>query len=1546
MTYPCYNRNRKATVLIAVVGILAVLSLLAATFGIMMRVEMAASGNQTEYELARQAAHAGCEYLITSLKGYLAGRPFTSGALPSFSPNPDDLFGCQLILKRNGLNTHFALCEHTQDIPWMWGLGNKESGSFNLNAHGFAADLGSASNFGIRYTSFDTSLVRLLAARFDFAATDPDMSTDDKNKLDAGFANFRTDPDERRRVAILINKAIMDWRHGTNKVPGDPYVESRRLGHIPRWSGTVMCSDPDAGVQYPADTDDKDEWGYNDNLPSLLINRTNNLGDQWCYAEPGIWQTNLGGPDWAHDVGVAGSGAFWGKVAQVTGAGTYTIEVDRDAVFWRDWATDRWLSPTNAYLYVGTGLGRGWYYQIATNGTDTLTLLATDGVAFSTGTAPGADWANNASRIPEEGDVFCILTDITGSGTPDVSILGGNLDRRWDNATAGHGDLVPTAVYWPDGSLAPEPGVADLVYDIRRGQTIGTVTAADNTNLPGTPHPYLEDSTKSWNTTYAANELVDKVVYICAGTGRGQARRIIAGYTATHLDLETDWEIIPGAGSRYRIEYYNPNRPSKYQPDNLQGDDRTYLSLGALRDSVIVPAFVNEPMALGTAQDVADVLIPYFQDYLTVSNRGFQVKQELACINDWGTDQIDNNGDGVTDDDERAYELPSSSPHPNREDLAKELYERLGLKDWAHVDPGTRVKHAAQLVAIIIDFRDEDDVPTEITQAILGETVAFTTVRGYEGVQITEVMASPPEATLNGDGTELTHDGVGAVATVNPAPPPPFMELFDGQGWDWNTVTNDRWFLATAPASPGQWTFSNLIEGWYAIRIHGSPNTFYSFNGVNNNVQTDGSGWGYARMQSGPSGKLMAVQVDAAKNLSFTLQCGTAGSEFYTFELLPQYVEITNCAAHDVFLRSVAIGANTLTLPANDKINGASADGVFPVNYGFYVVAMSEEAYERQWGVNSSGVWGDVAGEDYPVYFAGDPVLVDSGTASGGALRQLDDATKNWTPGSLVGQYLILTASAQARQISANTATQITVVGPDFAPAPGPGTAYEVAPSPDPDTSADMLLIPLTPGDITVRALQPDGSTEVVAQAAAAQVGTCTAYTAREKPDTPFSTTATWNDFGGGPPAPLEGSQNVQVNLAADLPRSAGASFRSCLNGQYSVIWTTAPGSYPPAGTLKKASDLVTNSQVYPIIRNRPYPTVGWLGLVPTGHLPWRTVDPDPSPENPPDNTEQLLGTLMANATVGGIHARFNINTAPAEILAAVFEDGAAAELALADEGTATAPFNNTTLSDSSKSWTAGRWAGYYVSIVQGTGQGQTLEITGNSGTQLNLNGTWDTTPDATSEYVISRRSLNGWANWDALLNDDFFTLTANDANRTNRLGFYDDISGGIANEDSGAGQIMDDFKDDSDEKEEWARRYANLFDLRSTAFRFVVAGLVYVDDRIAGTAAENTAATGGSVNSLTLTGADWDANAFMGSLLRISSFTPPEVRLIKGNTTDTITVSRDFSAAVAVGDEYEIIAPPVAHVRIEVDVDMGTDADGDGNADVRIVHMRYLSGQ
>jgi hypothetical protein len=71
------------------------------------------------------------------------------------------------------------------------------------------------------------------------------------------------------------------------------------------------------------------------------------------------------------------------------------------------------------------------------------------------------------------------------------------------------------------------------------------------------------------------------------------------------------------------------------------------------------------------------------------------------------------------------------------------------------------------------------------------------------------------------------------------------------------------------------------------------------------------------------------------------------------------------------------------------------------------------------------------------------------------------------------------------------------------------------------------------------------------------------------------------------------------------------------------------------------------------------------------------------------------------------------------------------------DAGTATAGAA-TTLTDATKAWPTNRWTNYTVRILAGTGRGQLRIIASNTGTVLTVQNAWDTTPDATSVFVIA----------------------------------------------------------------------------------------------------------------------------------------------------------------------------------------------------------------
>lgn len=74
------------------------------------------------------------------------------------------------------------------------------------------------------------------------------------------------------------------------------------------------------------------------------------------------------------------------------------------------------------------------------------------------------------------------------------------------------------------------------------------------------------------------------------------------------------------------------------------------------------------------------------------------------------------------------------------------------------------------------------------------------------------------------------------------------------------------------------------------------------------------------------------------------------------------------------------------------------------------------------------------------------------------------------------------------------------------------------------------------------------------------------------------------------------------------------------------------------------------------------------------------------------------------------------------------------------DAGTVTSASTTSgvsTLTDSTKSWSANRWNNQEVEIVAGTGAGQSRHIRGTATTTLTVYPQWTTTPDSTSIYVI-----------------------------------------------------------------------------------------------------------------------------------------------------------------------------------------------------------------
>ena len=76
------------------------------------------------------------------------------------------------------------------------------------------------------------------------------------------------------------------------------------------------------------------------------------------------------------------------------------------------------------------------------------------------------------------------------------------------------------------------------------------------------------------------------------------------------------------------------------------------------------------------------------------------------------------------------------------------------------------------------------------------------------------------------------------------------------------------------------------------------------------------------------------------------------------------------------------------------------------------------------------------------------------------------------------------------------------------------------------------------------------------------------------------------------------------------------------------------------------------------------------------------------------------------------------------------------------DSGTATGG-SSTTLEDTGKSWAANAYAHYFVRIIDGTGAGQSREISSNTSTALTVSTAWDTNPSSDSAYQISSSLLD-----------------------------------------------------------------------------------------------------------------------------------------------------------------------------------------------------------
>ena len=117
-----------------------------------------------------------------------------------------------------------------------------------------------------------------------------------------------------------------------------------------------------------------------------------------------------------------------------------------------------------------------------------------------------------------------------------------------------------------------------------------------------------------------------------------------------------------------------------------------------------------------------------------------------------------------------------------------------------------------------------------------------------------------------------------------------------------------------------------------------------------------------------------------------------------------------------------------------------------------------------------------------------------------------------------------------------------------------------------------------------------------------------------------------------------------------------------------------------------------------------------------------------------PNPTNGNIGVL-----VGDILAEKFSGTATDATSNGVVSNIAAAEGFIDAPGsTSTGSNTSTTLNDTTQAWNTNKWANFTVTILSGTGSGQTRVIVSNTVTQLTVTPAWTTTPDNTSAYLIN----------------------------------------------------------------------------------------------------------------------------------------------------------------------------------------------------------------
>ncbi len=274
--------------------------------------------------------------------------------------------------------------------------------------------------------------------------------------------------------------------------------------------------------------------------------------------------------------------------------------------------------------------------------------------------------------------------------------------------------------------------------------------------------------------------------------------------------------------------------------------------------------------------------------------------------------------------------------------------------------------------------------------------------------------------------------------------------------------------------------------------------------------------------------------------------------------------------------------------------------------------------------------------------------------------------------------------------------------------------------------------------------------------------------------------------------------------------------------------------------------------------------------------------------------------------------------------------------------------YSSTTMTNSSRHWTANQWAGYVVTVVPSGGTQETGIVKSNTASTLTMNAAWGTTPSPGDGYVIARigytattlvdRSKTWTANqWvgdvvvvtlaggaqeiDFVASNTATKLTmtspwsttpaGGDAYSVSVIGYTSntlvDASKAWATNQWAGAVVTVTLSNNSTETATIATNTANTITMTAPWTITPSPGNAYVLLKIPVTY---------TPTSLVDTSKTWITNQWAGAIVTVTlSNGSTETDSVASNDSDTLTMSRRWATLPAPGNQYSVVAPVVVYL-------------------------------